>query len=70
MKVVQRKSVREVKPRITMWVPAWVIKELGFEPGDESDWISMEDDNGERLVALRRIPKVREGEEGEEKKGS
>jgi len=47
MKVVQRrKSVQEVKPRITMWVPAWVIKELGFELGDESEWVPLEDDNG------------------------
>ena len=61
MKVVQRKSVREVKPRINMWVPAWVIKELGFKPGDDSEWIPLEDDKGERLVALRRIPKKKEG---------
>ena len=63
MKVVQRKSVGKVKPRITMWVPAWVLRELGFEPDDESDWVPLEDDNGERLVALRRIPKKVEAEE-------
>lgn len=69
MKVVQRrKSVQEVKPRITMWVPAWVIKELGFELGDESEWVPLEDDNGERLVALRRIPGKKEGEGEEEEK--
>jgi len=51
-----------------MWVPAWVIKELGFELGDESEWVPLEDDNDERLVALRRIPGKKEGEGEEEEK--
>jgi len=68
MKVVQRKSVKKVKVRVGITVPAWVINELGFEPDDERDWIPLEDDNGERLVALRRIPKKKE-KEGEREKG-
>ena len=65
MKVVQRgKSVREVRARVTINVPAWVVKELGFQPGDRPDWIPLEDDDGTRLVALRRVQK---GEEEEKK---
>ena len=66
MKVVERKNVRAVGVRITISVPAWVIKELEFEPGDNREWIPLEDDNGERMVALRRIKK---GEKKEGKKG-
>ena len=68
MKVVQRKSVRGIKVRIQINIPAWVYKELGFELGDDHDWILLEDDNGKRMVALIRVPKEEE-EEGEEKKG-
>ena len=35
MKVIDRKHVQEVKVRVTLTVPAWVIKDLGFHPGDE-----------------------------------
>ena len=67
MKVVQRgKSVREVRARVTINVPAWVVKELGFQPGDRPDWVPLEDDDGTRLVALRRVEK---GEEEEKKRG-
>lgn len=70
MKVVQRKRVRELQPQMHIWVPAWAIRELGFQPGDERDWVLLEDDNGERLVGLRRIAREKEEEgEAEEKKG-
>ena len=69
MKVLQRKPVREEKePQMPMWVPAWVKRGVGFTHGDESEWYIMEDDDGTKFGALRRIPKEKEGEEkkGEE----
>lgn len=68
MKVVQRKTTKERHPQIHIWVPAWVIKELGIQPGDKKEeWIPLEDDNGERLVALRRAPRERDGEKEKQK---
>lgn len=69
MKVVQRKEVKAVRVQVRINIPAWVYKELGFQPGDREEWIPLEDDNGERMVALRRIPKKVEGEEEEVKEG-
>lgn len=61
----QRVNTKEVKARVHLNIPAWVYKELGFEPGDQADWVPIVDDKGEKIVALRRIPK--EKVEGEEK---
>lgn len=75
MEVRQRKKVQAVRVRVTFNIPAWVIKDLGFKPGDEADWQPLVDDNGVNFVGLRRIAaKEKEGEgeekeEGEEKKG-
>ncbi|GAI66334.1 unnamed protein product [marine sediment metagenome] len=65
MRVIERKHVQEVKVRVTITVPAWIIRDLGFQPGDERDWFMMEDDKGEKMGALRRIPAKSEvNEEG------
>lgn len=65
MRVIERKHVQEVKVRVTLTVPAWVIRDLGFQPGDERDWFMMVDDDGEKIGALRRVPaKSKVKEEG------
>lgn len=68
---VREVGVKEVKASVPrLYIPTWVIRDLGFEPGDRPDWVPLADDKGEKFVALRRLPKKKEGEgEGEEKKG-
>ena len=62
--MIERKQVQEVKVRVTITVPAWVIKDLGFQPGDEREWFLMKPEEGEKVGCLRRVPKVKEKEEG------
>ena len=65
LKVRQEVLVRVLKPRVPrLNIPTWVIRDLGFEPGDRGEWVPLSDDKGEKMVALRRIPKKKEGEEG------
>ena len=67
---VSVKAVKESVPRLN--IPTWVIRDLGFKPGDRGEWVPLADDKGEKMVALRKIPKKKEGEEreeGGEKKG-
>jgi hypothetical protein len=63
---VTAKAVKESVPRLN--IPTWVIRDLGFKPGDRGEWVPLTDDKGEKMVALRKIPKKKE-EEGDEKKG-
>ena len=66
--VRQRVKAKEVKSRgVRLNIPAWVYKDLGFEIGDSAEWVPLLDDKGEKIVALRRIPK--EKVEGEGEKG-
>lgn len=57
MRIIERKEVKEVKARVNITVPAWIMKELGFKPGDSRDWFLLRTDDGEIVGCLRRVPK-------------
>lgn len=58
MEVIERdKPVKEVKGRLAINVPSWIIQELCFESGDKKTWVLLKMDDGEIVGCLRRVPK-------------